>query len=124
MQNPPRKLPRKTRKETRDLVQSLFTKFPRKLIPRSIVICARNMGAHIPCTIHKIVVGMRRTEMRNPTSKQPRKVQENPIPQSSLSHSYARKWTCLRKQSRNKMLKGRNVSIAIQIPTQNRELVG
>jgi hypothetical protein len=55
------------------------SKFPRKLVPRSIATCARNMGAHIPHTTHKIVLGTRRTEMRNPTSKQPRKVQENPI---------------------------------------------
>jgi hypothetical protein len=46
----------------------------------------------------------------------------NPIPQSSLSCNYARKWTSLRKQSRKKMQKGRHVAIAIQILTQNREL--
>ncbi len=117
MHNPLRKLLQRTRKETRDLVQSLLTKFQRKLKARSIATSARNMGAHIPCTIHKIVVGTRRTEMRNPTSVQPRKTQENPIPQSSLLHSYARKWTSLRKPSRNMMLNGRNVAVAIQIPT-------
>jgi hypothetical protein len=90
-------------KEARDLVQNLLTRCLRKLILRSIATCARNMGAHIPCTTHKIVVDTRRMEKRNPTSKQPRMVQENPIPQSSHSHNYARKWTSLRKQSRNKI---------------------
>ncbi len=112
----------KMREEARDPVWSLLTKFLRKLIPRSIATCKRNMGVHIPCTTHKIVVGMRRTEMKNPMSKRPRKAQESPIPQSSLSHNYARKWTSSRKQSRNKMLKRRNVTVAIWIPTQNREL--
>ncbi len=43
-----RKLLRKVRKERRDLVRNLLTKFQRKLVPRSIVTCAKNMGAHIP----------------------------------------------------------------------------
>jgi hypothetical protein len=92
----------KMRKEARDLVWSLLTRFLRKLIPRSFAICARNMGAHIPHTTHKIVVGMRRMEMRNPASKQPRKVQENPIPQSSLSHNYVRKCGESNQRTRHK----------------------
>ena len=91
MHNPQRKLLQKARKETRDPVRSLLTKYLRKLVPRSIATCARNMGAHIPHTTHKIVEGTRRTETKNPTSEQPRKALRNPIPQSSLSHNYARK---------------------------------
>jgi hypothetical protein len=64
------------KKETRDPVWSLLTRFPKKLIPRSIATCARNLGVHIPCTTHKIVVGTRRMEMRNLTFKQPRKAQK------------------------------------------------
>ncbi len=60
----------KMRKETRDPVWSLLTKFQKKLKLRSIATSARNMGAHVPRTTHKIVVGTRKAEMKNPTSEQ------------------------------------------------------
>jgi hypothetical protein len=103
------------RKETRDPVWSLLTRFLRKLVPRSSVTCARNMGAYIPCTTHKIVIGKKRMEMRNLTS-------ERPIPRSSLLHNYAKRWTSSSKQSKNKIQKRRNIAIVILILTQNREL--
>ena len=68
-------------------------KIPKKAQTEKHCDLCKKHGAHISRTILKIVVGMRRTEMRNSTSERPRKAQENPIPQSSLSHSYARKWT-------------------------------
>ncbi len=64
MNNPQKKLLQKTREETRDLVWGLLTKFQKKLEPRSFATCARNMGAHIPRTTHKIVVGTRRAETK------------------------------------------------------------
>jgi hypothetical protein len=51
MHNPPRKLPTRLRKETREMVPSLWPESQRKLAPRSIAISARSMGAPIPCTI-------------------------------------------------------------------------
>jgi hypothetical protein len=38
----------------------------RKSTLRSIATCARSMGLHIPCTTLVIVVGLKRTERRNP----------------------------------------------------------
>jgi hypothetical protein len=41
---------------------------PQKVITKNIAACARSMGAHTPSTIPRIVVGMRKTEWRNPAS--------------------------------------------------------
>jgi hypothetical protein len=41
---------------------------PKKSALRSIATYARSMGVHIPCTTLVIVVGLRRTERRNPVS--------------------------------------------------------
>ncbi len=57
MHNPTRKLPTRLRKETRGLVPSLWPGSPGKLTPRNIATCARSMGARIPCTTPRIVVG-------------------------------------------------------------------
>jgi hypothetical protein len=53
---------------------------PRKSDLRSISNSARSMGAHIPCTTLVIVVGLRRTEQRNPVSALPRKAEIRVIP--------------------------------------------
>jgi hypothetical protein len=67
-----RSLPTRARKGRHALVRILRPGFPRKSILRSIAICARSMGAHIPCTTLVIVVGLKRTERRNPVSAPPR----------------------------------------------------
>jgi hypothetical protein len=48
--NPTRTLPTRTRKESRDLVLSLWPEAPRKLAPSSIETSARSMGACKLCT--------------------------------------------------------------------------
>ncbi len=53
---------------------------PKKSALRSIANYARSMGAHIPCTTLVIVVGLRRTERRNPVSALPRKADTRVIP--------------------------------------------
>ncbi len=84
-----RKHLQKPRKEIRDPVRSLLTKIQRKLELRSIVTCPRNMGAHIPRTTHKSVIGTRKMETRNPISKQPKKgvKKTNPTKQSFVQLS-------------------------------------
>jgi hypothetical protein len=42
-----------------------MARFPTKSVSKSIVTCARGMGAHTPRTIPRIVVGMRKAERRN-----------------------------------------------------------
>ncbi len=56
------------------------TGFPRKSILTSIATYARNMGACIPRTTLVIVIGLRRTERRNPISVPPRKAERKVIP--------------------------------------------
>jgi hypothetical protein len=80
MHNPTRRLLTRVRRETRGLILSLRARFPRKLAPRSIATSTRSMGAHIPCTTPRIVVGTRKTEQNNPISVLPRKVERKPIP--------------------------------------------
>ncbi len=75
-----RSLPTKARKGRNTLVPILWPGFPRKSVLRSIATCARSMGAHTPCTILVIVVGLKRTERRNPISTPPRKVDVKVIP--------------------------------------------
>jgi hypothetical protein len=75
-----RSLPTKARKGRNALVPILWPGFPRKSVLRSIVTCARSMGAHIPHTILVIVVGSKRTERRNPISVPLRKADERVIP--------------------------------------------
>jgi hypothetical protein len=62
------------------LVPILRSGFPRKSALRSIGTYARSMGAHIPLTTLVIVVGLRRTERRNPVSTPLRKADIIGIP--------------------------------------------
>ncbi len=57
-----------------------LARVPKKVCLRSIATCARNMGAHIPCTTLVIVVGLKKTERRNPISALPRKADIKVIP--------------------------------------------
>jgi hypothetical protein len=62
MHNLDRKLLRtRTRQELSVPVQELQSKFPRKSVLRGPASCARNMGAHILCTLPKIATGRRKT---------------------------------------------------------------
>ncbi len=83
MRRPSRKLRRKLLTRARNgrsvLVLSLRPVFPRKSVLRSIATCARSMGARTPGTIPGIVVGMRKTERRNPISMQLRKAVKKQI---------------------------------------------
>ncbi len=54
--------------------------FPRKFALRSIATCARSMGAHIPRTTLVIVIGLKRTERRNPIFAPLRKAERKVIP--------------------------------------------
>ncbi len=121
--NPMRRLLTRARRETRGLVPSLWARLPRKLAPRSILTSARSMGACIPCTIPRIVVGTRKTGWSNPIFTPPRKAERNPTPPRTFLQSWARRWTGLRRQSRNKTPNRRNVVVVIVILTQNRVLV-
>jgi hypothetical protein len=73
-------LPTRARKGIKALVPILRSGFPRKSDLRSIANSARSMGACIPCTTLVIVVGLRRTERRNPVSAPPRKAGIRVIP--------------------------------------------
>jgi hypothetical protein len=95
---------------------------PKKACTKNIATSARSMGACILCTIQETVVSIRKTEQKNLISALPRKVERNPIPQSSLSCNSARHWTSLRRQSRNRAPSPRNAVGMIAIPTLNREL--
>ncbi len=64
----PTSLPIRARKGRNALVPILQPGFPRKSALRSIATYARSMGAHIPRTTLVIVIGLRRTERRNPVS--------------------------------------------------------
>jgi hypothetical protein len=61
-------LPKRARKGRNALVPILRSGFPRKSTLRSIETYARTMGVHIPRTTLVIVIGLRRTEGRNPVS--------------------------------------------------------
>jgi hypothetical protein len=76
----PTSLPNRARKGRNALVPILWSGFPRKFALRSIANYARSMGAHIPCTKLVIVVGLRRTERKNPVSAPPRKADIRVIP--------------------------------------------
>jgi hypothetical protein len=72
----------KARKGKNALVPILRSGFPRKSTLRSlrsIANYARSMGAHIPCTTHMIVVGLRRTEQKNLVSATLRKAERKTI---------------------------------------------
>jgi hypothetical protein len=84
--NPSKKLVTGAKRVTRDLLPILQAEFPRKPTPRNNTTFARNMELHVPRTIPRIVVGLRKTERKNPSSLPPRKAERNPIPQSSLLH--------------------------------------
>jgi hypothetical protein len=75
------------RKERNTLVPIFWPGFPRKSALRSIATCGRNMGAHIPRTTLMIVVGLKRTEKRNPISAPPRKADIRVIPYTKTLHS-------------------------------------
>jgi hypothetical protein len=68
MHNPLRNFLTRGKGVTRDLAPILWAGLPRKLAPRSIATCARKMGAHLPLTIPRIVVDLRKIEWKNPTS--------------------------------------------------------
>ncbi len=70
----------RTRKGRSILVPSLWPGFSRRSILRSIVTCARSMGACIPHTILVIVICFRKTERRNLVSVPLRKAVRKPIP--------------------------------------------
>jgi hypothetical protein len=72
-QNLLRRLPTMARKGRNILVPSLRPGFPRKSALRSIVTCAKSMGACIPRTTLVIAVGSRKTERRSPNSTPLRK---------------------------------------------------
>jgi hypothetical protein len=76
----PASLPTRARKGRNTLVPILWSGFPRKSDLRSIANSARSMGVHIPHTTLAIVVGLRRTERRNPVSALLRKVDIRAIP--------------------------------------------
>ncbi len=76
-QNLPRSLTTRAKKGRSALVPILRSGFPRKSVLRSIVTCARSMGARIPCTTLVIVLGLRKTERRNPISVLLRKEERN-----------------------------------------------
>ncbi len=67
-QNFLRKLLTRARKGRTVLAPILWPKFPRKSVSRSIATCARGMGGRTPRTTPRIVIGMRMTERRNPSS--------------------------------------------------------
>ncbi len=66
---------------------------PKKAHAKNTATFARSMRARTQRTILEIVVSSRKTERKNPISAPLRKAERNPIPQSSLSRSWARKWT-------------------------------
>jgi hypothetical protein len=76
----PTSLPIRARKGRNTLVPILRSGFPRKSTLRSIANYARSVGAHIPCTTLVIVVGLKKTDRRNPVSTPPRKVDIRVIP--------------------------------------------
>jgi hypothetical protein len=76
----PRSLPIRARKGRYALVPILRSGLPRKFALRSIATYARSMGMHIPRTTLVIVVGLRRTERRNPVSAPLRKADIRVIP--------------------------------------------
>jgi hypothetical protein len=78
--NLPRKLLTRVRKGRNVLVPSLRPGFPRRSVLRSIATCARGMGARIPCKTLVNVVGLRKTERRNPISTLLRKAVRKQIP--------------------------------------------
>jgi hypothetical protein len=101
MLKPMRKLLTKMTRETRDLAWKLLSKFPRNLVMRKITTCAKSMRECTPCLVPRIVKGMKQTEWRHPTSRQPRKVPKNIIPLSNPLCNSARIWKISRRQSRN-----------------------
>jgi hypothetical protein len=58
----------KSKKGKKHPVPRLQSECPRRFALRSIATCARSMGAHIPCTTHVSVIGLKKTERRNPIS--------------------------------------------------------
>jgi hypothetical protein len=73
-------LPTRARKGRNALVPILRPGFPRKSALRSIATYVKNLGAHKPRTTLVIVVGLKRTERRNPVSALPRKADIRAVP--------------------------------------------
>ena len=92
-----RKLRTAIKRVQNNLVLTIVPESQRKLVPRNFATFARSMGAHSRRTILEIVFGLRKTERKNPISAPLRKVERNPIPQSSLLHNKAQKWTSSRR---------------------------
>ncbi len=88
--------PTRVRKETRDLVMSLWPESQRKFVLRSIATSARSMGVRILCTTWKIVVSMRKADHKKPISTPLRKAERNLILQRNLLLNKARSWKSLR----------------------------
>jgi hypothetical protein len=79
----PTSLPTKARKGRNALVPIPQSRFPRKFnlrSLRSIANYAKSMEAHISCTTHVIVVGLRRREQKNLVSTLLRKAEGKAIP--------------------------------------------
>jgi hypothetical protein len=97
MHNPTGKITIRARKETRDLVLSLWPESPRIFALRSIATSARNMGAHILHMTQKIDVSMIKTDQKKQISMPPRKAERNPISHRTCSQNGARSCKSLRR---------------------------
>jgi hypothetical protein len=64
-----KKASNKSKKETRDLVMSLWPEDQRNFASRSIATSARSMGVHILCRTQKIVISMRKMDREKPFSE-------------------------------------------------------
>ncbi len=110
-------LPTKARKGRNALVPILRSGFPRKSALRSlrsIANYARSMGAHIPCTTHVIVIGLRRTEQKKSSFRAAKKGGKKNYPvnqnfaqltekidklEKALKKSGKKGWKCCFKES-------------------------
>jgi len=111
----------KNKKENKKPSTESTYKIPKKSSLWKVLQPMQETWGHI---YHTQYTCCRYKENRNEKSDfwETRKGSRDPIPQSSLLHNYARKWTSLSRWSRNKTPKGRNVAIATPILTLNREL--
>jgi hypothetical protein len=78
-----KKASQKMRQEPSGPVMVPQSKLARKSVLKSHASYARNMGAHILCTLPKIAASMRKTGRQKPISTPPRRQVRNPIQQSS-----------------------------------------
>ncbi len=111
--NPKRKLPTRARKRKPEAWYQVYGQGSQDSLHQEALQPVYETWGRIPHTIPRIVIGTRKTEEKNQTSMLPRKAERSPIPQSSLLRSWARRWTGLRRQSRNKMPNGRNIAVVI-----------